>query len=107
MRKTLVGTILLGAVAATVAINGCSSAGTPAESNGSGTEPGNSETTGTAGIQLQVAPGITINTLNYTLTGPNGFSKTGSINVSNSTVAATIIGGLPSGSGYSISLSGE
>jgi acid phosphatase len=105
MRKILVGTILLGAVTSTAAINGCSSAGTPAESN-SANEPGSSETTGTAGIQLQVAPGVVLNTLNYTLTGPNGFSETGTINVSNSNVAATIIGGIPTGSGYTISLSG-
>jgi phospholipase C len=62
----------------------------------------NSAGTGSVGIAL-VAGGVTINTVSYTITGPS-FSKSGTIDVSNSSTLATVIGGLPAGSGFSIML---
>ncbi|HVT09193.1 MAG TPA: PKD domain-containing protein [Polyangia bacterium] len=62
--------------------------------------------TGSATIAFQVAGGLTINTLTYSLTGPGGFSKTGSIDVSRSTTISTVIGGLPAGNGYMLTLNG-
>ena len=37
------------------------------------------EDMGTMSMDLQIAPGVTINTLNWTISNPNGFSRTGSV----------------------------
>ena len=75
----------------------------PGSADPSAENPGD---TGAVGVALQVAPGVTVNTVGYTLTGPNGFSQSGTINVSMSPTVSAIIGGLPAGSGFSLSLSG-
>jgi hypothetical protein len=67
--------------------------------------PESQESVGSVGLQLQLASGATINSASYTVTGPNGFSKTGTIDVSSATKLSATIGGLPAGSGYSITLS--
>jgi uncharacterized protein YjiK len=59
---------------------------------------------GSIGLSLQLASGATLNSVSYTITGPNGFSRTGTIDVSKSTTIATTIGGLPAGTGFSITL---
>ena len=63
----------------------------------------NSENTGTVGLQLQVGNSITVNAISYDISG-NGFHKAGSINVQNSRTIAAIIGGIPAGTGYVITL---
>ena len=50
----------------------------PGSADPSAANPGD---TGAVGVALQVAPGVTVNTVGYTLTGPNGFSQSGTINV--------------------------
>jgi hypothetical protein len=57
------------------------------------------------GLSVQVAPGITLATVSYTLTGPNAF-RHGIINVSASPTISAFIGGIPAGSGYTILLTG-
>ncbi len=42
--------------------------------------------------------------MSYTIIGPNGFSKAGTIDVSSSTAISAVIGGLPAGNGYVITL---
>ena len=95
-------TIAIGALV----LFGCSAPmATPAI--GTGTEssaPG--EKTGSVDLQFQVAPGVTLATVSYILTGPNSFSQSGTINVSNSLTIQALLGGLPAGSGYTASLSG-
>ncbi|MET0594855.1 MAG: hypothetical protein ABW133_19295, partial [Polyangiaceae bacterium] len=59
---------------------------------------------GSVGLELQIAPGINIDVVTYTITGPNGYSSTGSINVANSTTISALIGGIPAGNGYTITL---
>jgi 5'-nucleotidase len=59
---------------------------------------------GAASFDLQLAPGITINSVSYTITGPSGFTKTGTIDVSQSSTISATIGALPAGTGFSISL---
>jgi hypothetical protein len=54
---------------------------------------------------LDVGGGVVINSVSYTIIGPNGFSKTGSIDLSAATAFSATIGGIPAGNGYSISLS--
>ncbi len=62
--------------------------------------------TGTVGVALQVAPGITINSVAYTLTGPSGFSQSGTIDVTMSPTVSALLGGIPAASGYAITLMG-
>jgi len=62
------------------------------------------ENVGTLGIDLTLASGAVINTVSYVITGPGGFTKTGSFDVSQSSKIQGLIAGLPSGDGYSISL---
>jgi hypothetical protein len=82
---------------AAASVVGCSN-GTKAASQAS-VEHG-----GTVGLALQVVPGITINTLNYSITG-NGFSLSGSFDVSNSSAGTEfVIGNIPAGTGYTLTL---
>src|SRR5215510_2752212 len=62
---------------------------------------------GSVELALQAAPGVTINVVSYTIGGPNSFSKTGTIDVSNSSTVSTTIGGLPAGNGFAITLMGN
>jgi acid phosphatase len=55
---------------------------------------------GSAKVAFEAGPGIIINTISYTLTGPGGFSRNGSIDVSHSSTLGAIIGNIPSGNGY-------
>ncbi|MET0794474.1 MAG: hypothetical protein ABW061_23330 [Polyangiaceae bacterium] len=59
------------------------------------------------GLELQLAPGLTLNQANYVIVGPGGFSRSGAINVSNSSTLSAVISGLPAGIGYSITLTGS
>jgi len=69
-------------------------------------EPLNSPTDGigTLGLNLEAAPGATLNAVKYTITG-NGFSKSGAIDSSGSPTISGTIGGIPAGKGYTIALS--
>jgi len=58
---------------------------------------------GSLGLNLQVASGVTVNTVTYSITG-NGFTKTGTIDTSGSPTISGTIGGIPAGKGYTITL---
>jgi phospholipase C len=60
---------------------------------------------GSIALALKV-DGVTFTTLSYAISGPNAFSKSGTIDVSNSTTAAAVIGGLPIGAGFNLTLTG-
>lgn len=62
------------------------------------------EQLGSLGLNLEVAPGITLHTVTYAITG-NGFEKTGSIDAGNSPTISGNIGGIPAGNGYTLELS--
>jgi hypothetical protein len=68
--------------------------------------PSNVEgSTGVVGMQLQIAPGVTVNTVSWSITNATtGFSKSGTVNVQFSNVVKFQVGGLPSGAGYTITL---
>jgi arylsulfatase A-like enzyme len=61
------------------------------------------EQVGSLGLNLQVAPGVTLNSVTYSISG-NGFSKAGSIDTSGAPSISGTIGGIPAGSGYTITL---
>jgi 5'-nucleotidase len=59
---------------------------------------------GAASFELQLAPNITIDSVSYMITGPGGFTKSDSFDVSHSSTISATIAGLPAGTGFSISL---
>ncbi|HSR98631.1 MAG TPA: hypothetical protein VLM79_16355 [Kofleriaceae bacterium] len=64
------------------------------------------ENTGTIGMELQIAPGVTINTVNWTISNAtSGFNKTGSVTVRFSNTISFQAGAIPAGTGYTITLS--
>jgi hypothetical protein len=63
------------------------------------------ENVGGIGFALQLAPGQTINSVSYAITGPGSFSRTGTIDVSHSMTISSAIGSIPAGTGYTITLS--
>ena len=64
------------------------------------------DSTGELSFALQLAGGHTLQSASYTITGPNAFSKTGSIDLSSAATLSATIGGLPAGVGYQIAISG-
>ena len=52
-----------------------------------------------------LAGSVALTSVSYTITGPNGFATSGTINVASSSTVSTIIGGLPAGDGFTITLS--
>lgn len=71
---------------------------------GPGPGPAAREGVGAVGLSLVVAPGTTIAIASYQITGPLGFTRSGSIDVSHSATISARISGLPAGTGYSITL---
>lgn len=62
---------------------------------------------GSVGMALTLPDDSEITTVSYTITGPNNYSRTGSVPVGNSTVLTFRIGGIPVGNGYTIALSAQ
>jgi len=64
------------------------------------------EDTGTIGMDLQIAPGVTINTVSWTIANATtSFTKTGSVTVRFSNTISFQAGAIPAANGYTISLS--
>jgi Lamin Tail Domain len=64
---------------------------------------GGDSSAGSVSLALVVAPGLTLGLATYTITAP-GFSRSGTIDFTNSTTISATIGGLPPGNGYLITL---
>jgi arylsulfatase B len=80
--------------------------GASAPLHGCASEPlgnGGIEDTGSLGLNLQAATGVTLNSVTYSITG-NGFTKSGTIDVGGSSTISGTIGGIPAGSGYALTL---
>ncbi len=59
-------------------------------------------------IKLSLMGGtVAFTAFDYTITGPGGFSKPGSIDVAASATLAATIGGLPAGTGFTIAMTGS
>jgi hypothetical protein len=87
---------------------GCSS-GAPGGESSVGSPPsgaGSQAEVGEVGFKLTLPGGETVNTVNYTITGPNGFTLSNSVSVQNSTTISFSVGGIPVGTGYSVTISG-
>ena len=62
------------------------------------------EDVGSVGLALSLGPGVTVSSASYTISNANGFSRTGSVDVSQSCTLSFVIGGLPVGAGYTIEI---
>lgn len=78
----------------------------------SGSAPGSngraahgSEQAGDVALALQLGAGATLTSASFTIIGPASFTKTGSIDVSQSAKISATIAGIPTGAGYSVTLS--
>ncbi|HYQ45343.1 MAG TPA: 5'-nucleotidase C-terminal domain-containing protein [Polyangiaceae bacterium] len=60
---------------------------------------------GEGSLGLTLSSGAVLTSVSYTIIGPTSYNKTGALDVSNSTTISGLIGGIPAGSGYSITLS--
>src|SRR5580658_3817018 len=87
---------------------GCSSGVPGAESSvGSpGSGAGSQVEVGQVGFNLTLPGGGTLNTVNYTIIGPNGFTLSNSVPLQNSTTVSFMVGGIPAGNNYSVTISG-
>ena len=93
MRSFVHRAILGGVVLGLASVAACSNSGTPAPA------------LGTVGFQLATTPGVTITTVNWSISNAGtGFSRSGTVNVQSSNTISFQVGGLPSGSGYVIAL---
>jgi hypothetical protein len=57
------------------------------------------------GLSLQIAPGSDVSSVQYVISGPAGFSTSGTIDVSDSSTISATLSPIPAGSGFSITLS--
>ncbi len=99
MRTEKLSILALGFCGIT-AIAGCGDQGSATNAPVSASQ----ESSGEVNLALQLANGTTINTASYTILGPNSFSKTGTIDLSSATTLSATIGGLPAGTGYTITI---
>jgi hypothetical protein len=99
VKRSFVRWGFVGSLATAALATGCSGSGSP------GSDPSDVANAGSIQVALQLANGTTVNSASYTITGPGGFAKSGSVDVSNSGSISAVIGGLPAGTGYSITLS--
>jgi len=100
MRTEKLSILALGFCGITT-IAGCGDQG-----NGTSASPNASrESSGEVNLALQLANGSSLNSASYTIVGPSGFSKSGNIDLSAATKLSATIGGLPAGTGYSITIS--
>jgi len=100
MKRALGKTNVLAAAAFTAAM----ALGVPACSLITAEDPRPQGDVGTVGVALQLAPGVTVNSASYSISGPGGFTKTGTIDVSHSSTISATIPGLPAGNGFTITL---
>jgi hypothetical protein len=102
MKLRTARSLFVGIAVATAGLTACSSG--PNQTPSSGTVA--PEGTGTIGLNLQVAPGISISTVNWTIHNAALLAAdlTGSVDVSQSQAIQFIVGGLPAGDGYTITL---
>ena len=67
--------------------------------------PESSDDGASIALGLDLSPGVTVNSANYTITGPSAFTRSGTIDLSNATALSATIGGIPAGTGYAITTS--
>lgn len=99
MRRRLFGWFSALTVSTAAIAAGCSG-----DQAAPSTQNGDAESSGSLGLALS-ASGVTLSSFDYVVSGPGGFTRTGEVDVSSSTTLSTLIGSIPVGSGYSVSVS--
>jgi hypothetical protein len=95
--KTTIGPIFTLLAASLLGMAACSR-------NGAGSDQLMAGDHGSIVLALQVAPGVTVESAGFSIDGPTGFARSGTINIASSTTLSTTIGGLPGGNGFTISI---
>lgn len=67
-------------------------------------QPHHEGSVGSAGLELTVAPGIALDSFTYTITGPGGFTRTQTVDVSHSSTLSVLVSSLPIGSGFTVTI---
>jgi hypothetical protein len=93
-------TMLALAFSGYTTVTGCSG-----RDRGNTPAPSTLDSTGSINLALQLVDGTTIQNASYTITGPNGFMKSGTINLASSSKLTALIAGLPAGANYQIAIS--
>jgi hypothetical protein len=107
--RSIVGFASLVAGAGLMAVLAGQQIGCSSGSSSNGPSGSESESTGAVGMELTLPGGEMLSTVTWTITGPNGAStvvQQGSVNVQNTNKIAFTVGGIPAGSGYSITITG-
>ncbi len=94
------GFVTMGVAVAAVS---CGSDGSAPRPSSNEQDP---ESFGSVGLSLSPVAGTSFDTISYVITGPGGFTRQGSIDTSHSSKLSTTVGGIPAGTGFSVSLSG-
>ena len=94
-RPSTVPLVLLVALGAGAPVAGCTSEQVESSDTGQ---------VGSLGVKLEVAPGVTLNSVSYSIE-KGDFTKTGTIDVGDAPTISGTIGGIPAGNGYTITLS--
>jgi len=59
---------------------------------------------GTVGVELQIAPGVTVNTVSWSIKNGTTYSQSGTVTAQFSNTISFQVGGIPTGSGYVLTL---
>ena len=62
------------------------------------------DSTGSVQLALQAAPGLTFAAATYTLSGPESFTRSGAVDIANSSTLSFVVGAIPAGIGYTITV---
>ena len=101
LRKSVLGAAGVLTLAGSLSFHGCSSE----ETHQRDTAHGASEETGAVGLALTLPSGVVLTSVQYTVTGAGGFSRSKTVDITNSSVLRFQVGDLPQGS-YTMSLVG-
>ncbi|HYQ01544.1 MAG TPA: hypothetical protein VER96_22880 [Polyangiaceae bacterium] len=103
MRTEKLSILALGFCGITAtALVGCGDQGSGTKAPATASEASSGEVS----LDLALANGTTLNSATFTIVGPNAYSKTGSIDLTSATKLSTTIGGIPVGTGYTITING-
>ena len=94
---------IVGLALAAVLTSGCNNPPTAVADPGSGVANPGQSASGALSIAVVVPPDFQIDAINYQLT-KTGFSQAGSLNVAQSGTISGVIGGIPAGTGYTLTL---
>lgn len=95
MMRRSIGILALSVAGAGTACGSSSDSGPPASAEGA---------VGSVGLALQTSQGEQIDAFEYSVSGSGGFLRQGSVDVRGSRVLSALIGAIPVGTGYRISL---